>query len=521
MRGYNEYIGARYVPVFDGDWDNTKEYEPLVIVSYQGNSYTSKTFVPKNTDINNTTYWALTGNYNAQVEAYRQEVARLSDDVYIVELKSDNWVTPEEFGAVGDGQNDDTQAIQNAINSGKNVLLLAKTYKVTSSLACPGRIHIKGIDGQRSIINSTAVGFTLVFSYNSDISWHEPAIVLDSFKLISDHDGIKFDNITQGVIQNCSIRVPSTSDYKAIFLDNESHYCRIINNFVFGGIGISNSENNTSNGLTIEDNYLSYGNCSIRLYGFHHKLQGNHSEGGNVLSYDILCDNSYIDVVTERNVRSDYWVNISGNSNDISLWVGMDGVRLADSVVNLSGQCNNIKFMRCSGVIELFTITSNNSKYNVISIYDNIYTQYNVNKFIQANMLSSDNKFIFNDSSILINDVDALNDLITDDSAEHTYNTSTHRMEVPNGGQLKVDLTAIPNYVEGSYLYVIYNYRGESAPTHGYAYMHRTGDSVNEYALWNNTIASFTRDDKTLYIRLPGDNAFFIEKFLVACTPNN
>lgn len=80
MRGYNEYIGARYVPVFAGDWDNTKEYEPLMIVSYQGNSYTSKTFVPKNVDINDTTYWALTGNYNAQVEAYRQEVADLNDE---------------------------------------------------------------------------------------------------------------------------------------------------------------------------------------------------------------------------------------------------------------------------------------------------------------------------------------------------------------------------------------------------------------------------------------------------------
>lgn len=77
MRGYNEYIGARYVPVFDGDWNNTKEYEPLMIVSYQGNSYTSKTFVPNGVAITDEKYWALTGNYNAQVETYRQEVAEL------------------------------------------------------------------------------------------------------------------------------------------------------------------------------------------------------------------------------------------------------------------------------------------------------------------------------------------------------------------------------------------------------------------------------------------------------------
>ena len=44
-----QYKGMRYVPIFDGDWDNTKDYDPLVIVSYQGNSYTSRTFVPAGT----------------------------------------------------------------------------------------------------------------------------------------------------------------------------------------------------------------------------------------------------------------------------------------------------------------------------------------------------------------------------------------------------------------------------------------------------------------------------------------
>lgn len=76
-----QYIGARYVPIIDGDWDVTKEYDPLVIVMYQGNSYTSRTYVPANTPITDETYWALTGNYNAQVEAYREEVAEYVDDI--------------------------------------------------------------------------------------------------------------------------------------------------------------------------------------------------------------------------------------------------------------------------------------------------------------------------------------------------------------------------------------------------------------------------------------------------------
>ena len=70
-----QYIGARYVPLFadPAEWDNTKTYEPLTIVLHKGNSYTSRQYVPTGIDITNTDYWALTGNYNAQIEAYRAE----------------------------------------------------------------------------------------------------------------------------------------------------------------------------------------------------------------------------------------------------------------------------------------------------------------------------------------------------------------------------------------------------------------------------------------------------------------
>ena len=71
-----QYIGARYVPLFADPltWDITKAYEALTIVYYQGNSFTSRQAVPAGIDITNDTYWALTGNYNAQIEQYRAEV---------------------------------------------------------------------------------------------------------------------------------------------------------------------------------------------------------------------------------------------------------------------------------------------------------------------------------------------------------------------------------------------------------------------------------------------------------------
>lgn len=82
-----QYIGARYVPEFASplDWDNSKTYEPLTIVYYKGNSYTSRQSVPAGIDINNENYWALTGNYNAQIEQYRAEVRQVSSNLQTLE----------------------------------------------------------------------------------------------------------------------------------------------------------------------------------------------------------------------------------------------------------------------------------------------------------------------------------------------------------------------------------------------------------------------------------------------------
>ena len=80
--GYT-YTGMRYVPVFadPAEWSSANSYEPLEIVTHEGNSYTSKTFVPVGIDISDPQYWVLTGNYNAQVEQYRQEVLKLDERV--------------------------------------------------------------------------------------------------------------------------------------------------------------------------------------------------------------------------------------------------------------------------------------------------------------------------------------------------------------------------------------------------------------------------------------------------------
>ena len=88
-----QYIGARYVPLFfenpnDGtnDWLSGVIYDPLTVVTYLNQSYTSKIPVPASVGdpASNPTYWALTGAYNAQVAQNTSDIAQLQTDVQYI-----------------------------------------------------------------------------------------------------------------------------------------------------------------------------------------------------------------------------------------------------------------------------------------------------------------------------------------------------------------------------------------------------------------------------------------------------
>lgn len=75
-----QYVGARYVPKIIGEWNKALQYEALSVVTYMGNSFTSKVPVPANVDITNGDYWVNTANYNAQVTEYKIKVEKEIED---------------------------------------------------------------------------------------------------------------------------------------------------------------------------------------------------------------------------------------------------------------------------------------------------------------------------------------------------------------------------------------------------------------------------------------------------------
>lgn len=162
-----QYIGARYVPKFIGEYDATMSYEPLSIVQLGNNFYTSKIPVPPGTPVTNSTYWALTGSYNGALNNLQERI----DEAYKKLLP---FVTPEEYGAVGDGVTDDTTAVHAAAAaaiSQRSILYLTKWYKVSgldlSDLVTGDEtpriynLHIAGINPNNSgvyLLNDESLG---------------------------------------------------------------------------------------------------------------------------------------------------------------------------------------------------------------------------------------------------------------------------------------------------------------------------------------------------------------------------
>ena len=105
--GTSMYIGARYVPIFADpvEWDDEREYEPLTIVTYNGDCYTSKCYVPKGAQLppypdGQTKYWVKTSDYNYQFADLKKTVTDLSR--LVEQFQKDN----EKFTELINGWNE-------------------------------------------------------------------------------------------------------------------------------------------------------------------------------------------------------------------------------------------------------------------------------------------------------------------------------------------------------------------------------------------------------------------------------
>lgn len=125
-----EYIGARYVPIFADpvQWDIDNTYDPLTMVQNAGETYMTKQYVPAGIELptvstgqESNDYWVHMSNWNAQVEAYREEVIAYAAEV----LEYNGRITAVENGlpiADYDSEHTVTDAI-NAVDTAINAII--------------------------------------------------------------------------------------------------------------------------------------------------------------------------------------------------------------------------------------------------------------------------------------------------------------------------------------------------------------------------------------------------------------
>jgi len=209
--GHRQYIGARYVPIFGrkGEesilWDNSAPYEPLTIVLYQGNSYTSRQYVPAGIEITNNNFWAETGNYNAQLEQYRQEVLEIkpladafgdSKPINVLTLGFDNTGTTD----VSDLFNQ--YAADNALYFPAGIYKIDKQVNISHSIYGAGFTrnanNVNNANQTIFIANVDKNIYDSIFKIAGQVNY---GIVLDNFSIdcgASVVDAIKFSGLANG-----------------------------------------------------------------------------------------------------------------------------------------------------------------------------------------------------------------------------------------------------------------------------------------------------------------------------------
>ena len=200
-----QHIGPRIIPVFapDVEWDITKTYEPLMMVQNQGETFMSRQYVPTGIQLPDYSqgaafndYWVHMSNWNAQVEAYREEVLRY------VELTIDKAFSFETVSDMKDSDEIETGTIchtngfHNANDNG------GAWYKISNTGTANEHDVIECGDYYAILIPELEMNirqFGAMSNSNDDSSVFDDACVFcknNGCKLVFDNAAYNFENST-------------------------------------------------------------------------------------------------------------------------------------------------------------------------------------------------------------------------------------------------------------------------------------------------------------------------------------
>lgn len=196
------------------------------------------------------------------------------------------YVTPEMFGAKGNGASDDTEAFVTMLSGYKNVCL-KKTYRITSSIDLPSNAHIFGngvILDDRNGPFSAYEG--LLQSTGENILIEELTIETNNnASAIANKCELYFENTTKVTVKNATIK-NADGNYGVLF--NSCNNSKVINSIVDGYNYAAISNINGGNDFIVDHCRIlnckaSSGNAyAIMLNGYDHQLLEDTYGGKNL-----------------------------------------------------------------------------------------------------------------------------------------------------------------------------------------------------------------------------------------------
>ena len=324
-----QYVGARYVPKFASpvEWAADTSYEALTIVTFNNASYTSKIQVPPTVGnpANNPKYWALTGNYNAQVEQYRQETENYNAQVE--EYRQETVKLEDHTNKIEDSLNslclqvinyndkeDITSKLTSALNRGSVLLIGTGTPQISSMITVPNNAAIHGNNATIKCSDSFSDSYAITLGTERTAEYYANKTEIKDLTVdcnskcngitcVQGHANILNVKIKDTQINGIGITVGTGGNTKIINcqvtsalnkfntgIDIPNSGDGIIDNFVTFGTKIGIHQHSHGGGYIINNIHVLAYNSDIQNSDWENSI-GVFLEGPNCQLSNIYCDN--------------------------------------------------------------------------------------------------------------------------------------------------------------------------------------------------------------------------------------